>query len=417
MVINKIIRLLPKNIIKRTYMFILLLNLLEFSYTNTIEIVLTFDNDNNSNNIFLYCDDEINFYGTSNLNVYEINENNENININSKLQLLSNDQKYYCKNIIFYQANKNNQKILIEMVNSPNSIKGFFINSSAISINIKQGSFQNYTDFSYMFYDCIKLISVDLSNISLENAYHMEFLFYNCFNLENIIFPKNEIYSSIYSVSNMFNNCQKLSSIDISNFCFNKTKEMQYFFSNCRNLETIIFPKQLNYVNDSMNGNNMFSECSSLTSIDLTFLKLKSVIDINYMFLNCKKLETIKLNVNLRNTVLDKNGFPILFHIKEKPWAYESKPSSIEDIFKECNSLKYIDLFYSDYDNYKYNYELFRDLNDLEGCLFNAFDININKCSKYMGFYYCGECKNINADEYCIKEIKGNNYTFYYLYE
>jgi len=270
-------------------MFILLLNLLEFSYTNTIEIVLTFDNDNNSNNISLYCDDEIKFYGTSNLNVYEINENNENININSKFQLLNNDQKYYCKNIIFYQANKNNQKILIEMVNSPNSIKGFFIYSSAISINIKQGSFQNYTDFSYMFYDCKKLISVDLSNISLENAYHMEFLFYNCFNLENIIFPKNKIYSSIYSVSNMFNNCQKLSSIDISNFRFNKTEKMQYFFSNCRNLETIIFPKQLNYVNDSMIGNNMFSECSSLTSIDLTFLKLKSVIDINYMFLNCKK--------------------------------------------------------------------------------------------------------------------------------
>ena len=173
------------------------------------------------------------------------------------------------------------------MVNSPNSIKGFFINSSAISINIKQGSFQNYTDFSYMFYDCTKLISVDLSNISLEKAYRMEFLFYNCYSLENIIFPKNEIYSSIYSVSNMFYNCQKLSSIDISYFCFNKTTQMQYFFSNCKNLETIIFPKHLNCISYCMDADNMFSGCSSLTSIDLTFLNLKSVININYMFLNC----------------------------------------------------------------------------------------------------------------------------------
>ena len=94
MIVNKIIRLFPKSIIKRTYMLIILLNLFEISYT--IEIVLTFDNDNNNfNNNFLYCDDEIKFYGTSNLNVYEINENNENINITSKLQLLNNDNNYY----------------------------------------------------------------------------------------------------------------------------------------------------------------------------------------------------------------------------------------------------------------------------------------------------------------------------------
>ena len=247
--VNKITKLFPKNIIKRTCMFILLLNLLKISSSSKIEIVLTFDNDNNLNQNFLYCDDEIKFYGTSNLNVYEINENNENININSKLQLLKNN---YSNNFIFYESNTNNQKVLIEMINNPNSIKSFFRNSSAISINIKQGSFDNYTDFSYMFYDCTKLTSVDLSNISFKKAYYMKFIFYNCYNLENIIFPKNETYSPIFSVGHMFYNCKKLTSIDISNFCFNKLLQLQSFFENCINLKTIIFPEQSYYLSDNI---------------------------------------------------------------------------------------------------------------------------------------------------------------------
>ena len=299
------------------------------------------------------------------------------------------------------------------MVNSPNSIKGFFINSSAISINLKQGFSKNYSDFSYMFYNCIKLISVDLSIISLEKAYYMKYLFSNCYNLESIIFPKNEIYSSIHSVSHMFYNCQKLSSIDISNFCFNKTSQMQYFFSNCRNLETIIFPKQLNYNSEYMNGEYMFSGCSSLSSIDLSFLNLKGIINIDYMFLNCSKLETIKLNANLI-IYKDENGpIRVKIHDDDAPWEFIYKIGHC-CIFKNCNSLKNIDLFYSNTD---YIYKFLKDLSDLEGCLFNIFDNKIKKCSKYMGFYYCGECKNINTDEYCIKEIEGNNYTFYYLYE
>ena len=43
----------------------------------------------------------------------------------------------------------------------------------------------------------------------------------------------------------------------------------------------------------------MFSGCSSLTSIDLTFLNLNGNNYLASMFFNCSKLETIKLNANL----------------------------------------------------------------------------------------------------------------------
>ena len=55
---------------------------------------------------------------------------------------------------------------------------------------------------------------------------------------------------------------------------------------------------------------------------------------------------------------------------KSRPWEFIPRPFNIEDIFKNCNSLKYIDLFYSNC-SYNYNYELLKDLTHLEGCLFN----------------------------------------------
>ena len=150
--------MLSKRFIKRNFIFILLINLIEIS-KSTIEIVLTFNDFNALSDNHLYCDDEIKFFGTSNLNVYEINGSNEKININSKLQLLANF--YNCKNIIFFKDNSSNHKILIEMLNYPAKISKFFADSTAISIDIKKGFFNNYTDFSYMFYNCTKLSSVD----------------------------------------------------------------------------------------------------------------------------------------------------------------------------------------------------------------------------------------------------------------
>lgn len=70
--------MLSKRFIKRYFIFILLINLIEIS-KSTIEIVLTFNITNALSDNHLYCDDEIKYFGTSNLNIYEINESNEKL--------------------------------------------------------------------------------------------------------------------------------------------------------------------------------------------------------------------------------------------------------------------------------------------------------------------------------------------------
>ena len=348
--------MLSKRFIKRTFIVILLINLIEIS-KSSIEIVLTFNDFNALSDNHLYCDDEIKYFGTSNLNVYEINESNEKININSKLQLLTNF--YNCKNIIFFKNNSINHKILIEMLNYPANISKFFEDSTAISIDIKKGFFNNYTDFSYMFY-----------------------------------------------------NCTKLSSVDLSNFSFNEAKYLNSLFSNCVNLKSVVFPNQTNYLNGRINCSSMFSECLSLTSIDLTSLYFTGEFILNNMFFNCSKIESIKLNGNLYHG----EPYPIN-DANSSPWVSIKVryPVGVKDIFKNCFSLKNIDLFFLNisYDNTD---DLF-NLTNLDGCLFNKYDSKIKKCSKYMGFHHCGSCKNENTELFCEKEIQGKNYTFYYLSE
>ena len=102
----------------------------------------------------LYCDDKINFYGTSNLNVYKIIDNENKININSQLIMMEyegpNPFFYHCIKNIYYKTTSNNEKILLEF-NNPNNLFGLFKNSSAIYIEIKSGNFDNYQDFSFFF--------------------------------------------------------------------------------------------------------------------------------------------------------------------------------------------------------------------------------------------------------------------------
>ena len=65
--------------------------------------------------------------------------------------------------------------------------------------------------------------------------------------------------------------------------------------------------------------NSMFSECSSIESIDLSYFNISSVIYMNYMFSGCTSL----LSVDLSRSEEANNVI------------------STVEMFNECNSLRY----------------------------------------------------------------------------
>ena len=241
----------------------------------------------------LYCDDKLNFYGTSNLNVFTISENGNLNNINSQLKIKKNinttPKNGYCPKNICYSTKSNNEKILIEL-NNPQNLFSLFNNSIAVYIQIKSGNFDDYENYSLMFGFCKNLISIDLSNFSFKKVKNLNGFFVHCYNLEKIKWPNNKINSLIEIPTQMFFNCLKLTSIDLSFFDFSKAKSMLYFFANCHNLEKIKFPNNILDIGDF---SAMLFGCNKIISIDLSNFRFNNIYNMSYLFYNCEKLNTI----------------------------------------------------------------------------------------------------------------------------
>lgn len=97
--------------------------------------------------------------------------------------------------------------------------------------------------------------------------------------------------SKVTSMQNMFNNCRSLTSFDISSFDTSQVTDMRSMFNGCYKLTSLDLS---NF--DTSNVTNMkmmFTNCSALTSLDLSSFDTSGASDISFMFSNCKTLETI----------------------------------------------------------------------------------------------------------------------------
>ena len=130
--------------------------------------------------------------------------------------------------------------------------------------NISYLNTSEMTDMSYMFYRCEKLQSLDLSNFNAAMVTDMRYMFYDCSNLQSINLS-NFNAEKVTNMSNMFSDCPKLQSLDLSSF-------------NTEMVETM---------------RAMFSDCPKLQSLDLSNFNTEKVTDMSYMFNNCSKLQSI----------------------------------------------------------------------------------------------------------------------------
>ena len=327
---------------------------------NTLnQIFITF---NSNGTHLLFCDDIIKYFGTSNISIYKILEDQKK-NISQEL-IKKESYDGICKNGIYYSTNSKNDKILIEFQKFPKNSHNLFRNSTINSIEIikdfQLDDINEISDFSNMFQDCTQLTSIDLSNFNFCNVGLFNNMFSGCKNLEFFILPKN---------------------IPI----------------NCINIEDADFSE-------------MFSNCSSLTSIDLSDIIFNGKDDIDDKFTNCDNIESLKLEGNLN---LQKDPQSLCFEYNNISFCFNNKDIFIE-IFTKDNELRNLNLFEL---NINLSYLNLDNLNSLEECLYYEYYSNIKNCSKYMGFHHCGECINTNTEYYCTKNIDEEDFNFYYLEE
>ena len=161
------------------------------------------------------------------------------------------------KNIVFDESFK---------TYAPTSLAQFFSGSSTLETisGLEYLNTANVMDMSDMFADCQKLSSLDLSKFNTEKVTNM---------------------------SSMFEDCIELSSLDLSNFNTKEVKHMNSMFRGCSALTSLDLSNFNTEKVESMG--NMFEGCSALTSLDLSNFNTKKVRYMNSMFQACSALTTI----------------------------------------------------------------------------------------------------------------------------
>jgi surface protein len=97
--------------------------------------------------------------------------------------------------------------------------------------------------------------------------------------------------SKVTNMKEMFNYCQKLTSLDASNWDTSNVTDMSNMFNFCNNLTSLDLS---NWDTSNVTKmSNMFAYCSNLTSLDLSNWDTSNVTDMNSMFNSCSKLTSL----------------------------------------------------------------------------------------------------------------------------
>ncbi len=103
----------------------------------------------------------------------------------------------------------------------------------------------NVTSMREMFRNCNKLISLDVSGLETGNVTNMSGMFRNCNQMTELIFGDFDT-SKVTTMSQMFLSCQKLPTLNLSSFDTSSLRYISQLFNSCNQLTTV-------YVSDKWN--------------------------------------------------------------------------------------------------------------------------------------------------------------------
>lgn len=126
------------------------------------------------------------------------------------------------------------------------------------------------------------------------------------------------------NIAGRFSNCKSLTSVNLADWKLNKITNIESMFDGCSSLTSVNLSNWYFAGNTILNSSRMFRDCSSLTSVDFSSWRNFCANDISYMFQNCSSLTSANLSS------WDPTGY--------KPPVY------IQHAFENCSSLKFFDM-------------------------------------------------------------------------
>ena len=206
-------------------------------------------------------------------------------------------------------------------------------------------TFPEYIDMKNMFKDVIALRDVVLYSEKSCKITSMESTFENCRNLLNIKIIDFDT-SEIKSLKKTFYgaNLEDLKEFEITS---RYVEDMSYMFANSELNNLVLNVNNLNNVKDI---SYMFSECKSLSSLNISDFKTSKVTSMSHLFNSCIRLNSIDLSSFDTSSVEDMSG-----------------------MFKDCTSLEKLDLNFNTV-QVKYVTEMFQNCITLSSLNLGNFD-------------------------------------------
>jgi surface protein len=212
-------------------------------------------------------------------------------------------------------------------------------------IGINNIDTSNVTSMKNMFYQCSKLTSLDLSNFNTSLVTDMSGMFCNCSSLTTIGNISNWVTSKVTAMNDMFHSCQSLTQLDVSNFNTSLVTTMQAMFYDCKKL-TKLGVSNWNTGN-ATNMWSMFQNCQSLTELDVSNFNTSNVTTMNSMFAHCYKLTSLDIsNWNTSNvtTMQSMFAYSSIASITGVNNLVKNKVTTLQSMFLSCRSLVTIDV-------------------------------------------------------------------------
>ena len=267
------------------------------------------------------------------------------------------------------------------------------------------------TDMSEMFDGCSSLKSLDLSNFYTGNVTNMSEMFSGCSNLTSLDLS-NFNTGNVTNMSEMFSGCSNLTSLDLSSFNTTNVTDMSSMFIVCKSLTGL----DLNNFNTTnvTNMRAMFDGCSLLKSLDLSSFNTGKVTDMVLMFFYCLSLES--LDLSSFNTANVTDMFLMFYNCSsltslDLSSFNTANATSMASMFVGCSSLTSLDLSSFNTANVTSMSSMFVGCSSLTNLDLTNFNTdNVTNMSSM--FNSCPLLTNLNLNSFNIKNVTAMNDMF-----
>lgn len=219
--------------------------------------------------------------------------------------------------------------------------------------------------------------------------------------------------SEVENMGSMFSNCTSLETLDLSSFNTEKVTNMSEIFVGSTNLRTINLPK--GFIGSNVTDlNGMFRGCARLTELDLSGSNAEKVKDMCKMFYGCVALSNLNLSGFKTGSVTDMrylfSSCQLLESLDLSGFNTENVTSMVS-MFSQCSSLRSLDLSSFNTSKVIGMNLMFYKCTNLESIDLSSFETENLQQMAHM-FYSCTKLETLDLSSFATPNMTSMHHAF-----